>query len=251
MQTTEVNKYWQISDYLIDKINNKDFKIGEKLPSEMELSDRFKVNRYTVRQAMSKLVNLELAEALQGKGYFVTAKPPELIYPISSQTQFSQRMKQMGKEHAVQLLDWKLDLPSQHEAEQLKIDRDEYVYHLEIVRSVEKKVLSYSTTTLRAKFIPGFDQYMHDLKSLYGLLKEKYYIVPSRQYSMIQARLPFSNEAQHLHISLESPLLIMESVSNHPSGEALEYNYTRIRGDMNKCFIQVADVTSIPLSSNK
>lgn len=245
MNMTETNKYWEISDYLMKKINSKELMIGEKLPSEMELSDRFKVNRYTVRQAMSKLVNLELVEAMQGKGYFVTPKPSEVLYSISKKSQFSRRMRKLGKEHYLEMLEWEYTNPSESGAVHLKIHPDHLIYRLNVRRYVENKVLSYSTTALRADFLPDLNKHLPELQSLYSLLETEYNLVPSRQYSIMQARLPLSDGAKHLQISLEIPLMVMESVTNHPCGMPLEYNYTRIRGDMNKCYVQLADVQNM------
>ena len=53
---TGVPKYIQISHWLMEMIQKGRYGLHEKLPSELKLSELFRVNRNTVRQAISDLV---------------------------------------------------------------------------------------------------------------------------------------------------------------------------------------------------
>ncbi len=48
--------YQQVKNYLIRKIESKEYAEGEKLPSERDLSDKFQVSRMTARNAILELV---------------------------------------------------------------------------------------------------------------------------------------------------------------------------------------------------
>lgn len=63
----------QISDQLRAEIGSGRFEIGDKLPSQAELCDRFLVSRTVVREAIASLQSDGLLEARQGAGVFVTA----------------------------------------------------------------------------------------------------------------------------------------------------------------------------------
>lgn len=63
--------YNQIVDYLRDKIINNDYKEHEKLPTELELSNQFKVSRITSKRALEELKQEGLIYRVQGKGSFV------------------------------------------------------------------------------------------------------------------------------------------------------------------------------------
>lgn len=60
-----------IADELKLRILNKTWKVGEKLPSENDLSKEFNVNRLTVRLAITKLNTLGIVETKTGEGTFV------------------------------------------------------------------------------------------------------------------------------------------------------------------------------------
>ena len=53
-----------------------DDKYAEKIPSERELMERFKVSRTTIREAVNHLVNEGLLEKLHGKGTFIKKHRP-------------------------------------------------------------------------------------------------------------------------------------------------------------------------------
>lgn len=61
-----------ISEKLRQQIQAGDYQPGEKLPSEHQLMEAFKVSRITVRRAVANLVSQGLAKSQQGRGVFVT-----------------------------------------------------------------------------------------------------------------------------------------------------------------------------------
>jgi len=62
----------EIVNQVIDSIKNNSLKVGDRIPSEIELTNIFKVSRGTVREAMKSLENFGLIEIKKGKGTFVT-----------------------------------------------------------------------------------------------------------------------------------------------------------------------------------
>ena len=67
-------KYTEIYEYIKNKILNDEYKAGEKLPSEHELTSLFDVSRNTVRRAINQLSFEGLVASVHGKGVFVLEK---------------------------------------------------------------------------------------------------------------------------------------------------------------------------------
>ena len=62
----------QVADEILDMIvMKKQFKIGDKLPNETELSALLNVSRTTLREAIKMLVLQDIVEIKRGKGTFV------------------------------------------------------------------------------------------------------------------------------------------------------------------------------------
>jgi len=65
---TKRNHYEEIKDQLMRMILDGAFKVGDKLPSTKEMSERFGVGRSTTREALSALKAMGLIEIRQGGG---------------------------------------------------------------------------------------------------------------------------------------------------------------------------------------
>ncbi len=67
--------YTQLIAHFRERILDGSLPTGARLPTELELADRYKISRGTVRQAMGVLVNEGFLERVQGRGTFVRALP--------------------------------------------------------------------------------------------------------------------------------------------------------------------------------
>ena len=90
-------RYRQVADELLAEIRAGRIRVGGSFPGELELVERFKVSRHTVREALRMLGDLGLIERRQGVGtvlrsresneaYVQTIRSPEELmrYPASS-----------------------------------------------------------------------------------------------------------------------------------------------------------------------
>ena len=68
---TQELKYKAVYNWVLDNINSGALKVGEKLPSENELSERFGLSRQTVRHAVDILEQQKLVLRVRGSGTYV------------------------------------------------------------------------------------------------------------------------------------------------------------------------------------
>ena len=68
-------KYQQIYNSVVEGIENRDIKPGEKLPSIHELCAEFDVSKGTIERAYDLLKEKEIIEAVKGKGYYINYTP--------------------------------------------------------------------------------------------------------------------------------------------------------------------------------
>lgn len=81
--TAETRKlYQQVANSIADAIRDGTHRPGQRLPSERDLAEDYKVSRPTVREAMIALEIRGLVEARHGSGVYVTEAPrPEVAAP--------------------------------------------------------------------------------------------------------------------------------------------------------------------------
>ena len=72
----ETPRYQQIFVALRDSIAQGRYRIGDNLPTEVELCEQFGVSRYTVREALRRLVEQGMLARRQGSGSEVIAAEP-------------------------------------------------------------------------------------------------------------------------------------------------------------------------------
>lgn len=72
MKKNEISLPWQVAETLKERILlKKEYKVGDKLPNEIILSEQLNISRTTLREAIRILVNENLLEIKRGKGTFV------------------------------------------------------------------------------------------------------------------------------------------------------------------------------------
>lgn len=64
--------YMKITNELREKIYNEEIKVGERLPTEMELIEEYKVSRITAKRALEDLKNEGLITRVRGRGSYVS-----------------------------------------------------------------------------------------------------------------------------------------------------------------------------------
>ncbi|MCA9194906.1 MAG: GntR family transcriptional regulator [Planctomycetales bacterium] len=62
-----------LRESILELIRDNGLRVGDKLPSEMEMTERFNVSRPTLREALKLLEMDAVIEARQGKGRFLSA----------------------------------------------------------------------------------------------------------------------------------------------------------------------------------
>ncbi|WP_334174778.1 FadR/GntR family transcriptional regulator [Pseudoxanthobacter sp.] len=73
----------KVADILRDEIQRGVFRPGERLPTEVVLSETFGVSRAVIREAIFALKQDGILESYQGRGIFVAEAPPELTFRLA------------------------------------------------------------------------------------------------------------------------------------------------------------------------
>ncbi|WP_406541983.1 GntR family transcriptional regulator [Clostridium ljungdahlii] len=74
------HKYEKVKEEIISWAVNEKYKPHEKIPTESELMELFKVSRHTIRRAISDLAAEKYLYRLQGSGIYVSDFKQNEIY---------------------------------------------------------------------------------------------------------------------------------------------------------------------------
>src|SRR5688572_4437305 len=95
--------YLQLKKALIADIDAGQYKPHERLMSERELGEKFKVSRMTVRQALIEMIREGILYTQAGKGTYV--RDSKIKQELQTLTGFSQDMAARGATVAAQVLE--------------------------------------------------------------------------------------------------------------------------------------------------
>lgn len=134
--------YQQVADSIINMIEIGELEKGDRLPTEYDLVDKYKVSRATIRKAIAQLVEKDMITVSPGKGMYVKNTLIEMdfnelkgIYEI---------LTQQGVETYTKLHNFEKVIPPPHILKRLNLPQEEEVYLIERIYFVENNPLAFS-----------------------------------------------------------------------------------------------------------
>lgn len=202
---------------------------GDCLPAEGELALRFGVNRHTLRRAVDELVDAGLLERRHGRGVFVL--DTQLDYQIGKSTRFTENLAALGL-LAVNRILRKQTLPAiARVAQRLALAEGEAVHWVESLRTVDGRPMCVISHFIPAQRFPDLIT-RYEEGSLHQFLSTNYGCQLRRTESHVTAMLPQGDDAKHLGMPQNRPVLRVKSVNvDERDGAPVEYAITRFRAD--------------------
>lgn len=220
--------YCQLMRFIISEIGCNKLKENDKLPSERELSEKYKISRDTVRQAIAQLEKMGYVYKIHGKGCFVASSPlSKHMYKFSD---FTYEMKKIGKELVSKLIKIELIPADKDLISILNVSKESMIYKIVRIRMIDSVPLIFERTYLSSNC---FDQkYTEEMikSSLYSVLKKNYSINFTKSEETFFPVIPDREIAGHLNIMEFQPLVKIERLSytdNHP----VVFTERFVRGD--------------------
>lgn len=243
-----IPKYLQISTWLKELIQTGRYKPGEKLPSEIELSQTCGVNRNTLRQAVAELTAKGLLRKERGTGTFVTAPAPaELRQKLERISSFTELMHNSGIAQKTRILEKKIAPARDDIARALFLGSNKNVVVVRRVRAGNGTPYIYEESYLPADLFRGILD-MDLTGSMYKLISEQFNVVLARCKQTISAVNLNAKIARILELPANTACIFMESLTFDENSMPIEVLYSYHRGDKYKLEIELGRYHS---TSNK
>ena len=226
-----IPKYLQISTWLRESVQMGRYKIGEKLPSEIELSQMCGVNRNTLRQAISELTAQGLLRKEKGMGTFVAASEPVAMkHKLNRISSFGHELYQAGIQEGTQLLEKGYESPPNHVARSLALGSGSKVIAIRRLRTGDAIPMIYEETYLPIDLFKGILE-MNLTGSMYQIFTKAFNIVLARCEQTIRAVNLNEKIARLLGLKKNAAALYMESVTYNDHNIPVEVLCCYFRGD--------------------
>ena len=220
--------YYQLKELLKEQIKNS--KVGDTIPTEIELCEHFKISRPTVRQAISELVAEGYLRRSKGKGTFVHAPKIRRDFLLVLES-FNKEMSEKGFNPSTRLLSLKKTFPDGLVAERLMLPVSSKVMYIRRLRFTDGIPLMVVNSYLPAKMVRGIEKFDLEANSLHFVLKNDYKYEFGRATRSIEAIPAEQKIAELLEIEEGSPVQFIETLIYLTDGTPLKYAKAWYRGD--------------------
>ena len=162
--TVDVPRYAQIFDTLTKRMQAGRYPVDMRLPTESELCEEFSASRFTIREALRRLVEQGMVQRRQGAGSVVVSTTPQARY-VHSLSSLSDLFQFALDTHYDMLSTSQVTLEAQV-AEDVGVSAGERWHRVEGLRSHEKggNAICY----MHSYIAPRAKAYVRDLKRCVG-----------------------------------------------------------------------------------
>jgi GntR family transcriptional regulator len=228
--------YFQIEEQIKQQIESGELKQEGVIPSEREYTEKYKISRMTVRQAINNLVNDGYLYREKGKGTFVARKKIE--QPLVGLTSFTEDMKSRGMKPGSKLISFDVIPAGASIAQSLKINEDDLVYEIFRVRLADNVPMALETNYISSNLIQGLTRDIVD-RSLYDYIENTLRLNIGHAMQTVESSLVRENEREFLGIQKNAPILLIQRQTFLEDGTPLEFVKSSYRADRYKFVIQM------------
>ena len=221
--------YQQLYEIFRGKIAHGEWKPGDMIPAESELTELYQVSRNTVRQVLDLLVTERLIYRQRGRGSFVAH--PTLEQSMVRIISFTEDMRQRGFKPGTRILSASLVPASLDIAEKLDVEAGEPLACVERLRLADDEPMSIEESFLVHRYCPGVLQHDYAAQPLREILERDYGIRLVRARQLIRAVDAPKRLTDVMEIKPRSALLTIERVSFSQESIPVEFLRLYHRGD--------------------
>ena len=217
-----------IYDTLRAEIVDGSFNAGDKLPTEKEFSERFQVNRHTVRRALSELSQVGIISVRRGSGAYVSEGVLE--YKIGRRVRFSQNVVDLGRTPSNRVVRSEFVKLEDRIAERMTVKPGRSAVLLESIGEADGTPVCFSQQYFPADRFPDFPAVVDETQSISIAFKRYGVIDYVRVWTRISAVAPSRTIAKKLQQPDNAPVLRAEALNHDMAGQPIEYGVTYFAG---------------------
>ncbi|MFD2729532.1 GntR family transcriptional regulator [Enterococcus camelliae] len=226
--------YIQIHDEMKRKIEENIWKIGDRIPSERELSIQFGVSRMTLRQAIQNLSDEGILERKVGSGTYVANQ--KVQEKMTGTTSFTEIMLSQGRTPSSKVTSYFVTSPSSSEIEKLRLHEKQQVLRMERIRYADGVPICFEIASIPEYLINHFTKEAITT-SFYRILEDEGYKI-GRANQTISATIASEKIADFLNIKRGEAVLRLRQTSFFEDGTPFEYVRTQYVGSRFEFYLE-------------
>jgi GntR family histidine utilization transcriptional repressor len=179
-------RYAQIKTYIRNQIESGQWKVGERIPSENQLSQDFVVSRMTARRAVQELADEKLLQRAPGLGTFVAE--PQAVTAVLEITDFAQQFSHSNPQYSNRILVLQEIAAEKNIAAVLGLNEGDQLFHSIVVHYRDSAAVQWEECFVNPQLAPAY------LKQNYSKVTPQAYLnwaaAATRVEHQVQAVMP-------------------------------------------------------------
>jgi GntR family transcriptional regulator len=229
-----ISLYGQVEFALRNKILSGQYDLGEKLPSENELVEKFGVSKITIRHAMARLEADRLITRKSGKGTFVAD-----TISVPKQIMFTHMMRDIvldAERYESKLLGLQTIRAGESRIPKditsfFNITKDNEIVRIQRLRLLKNVPIYYIENYLPLDIAKNIEKKDLAKLPLMKILREKLGIKVGGGDLYIEAIAAEPDIADVLKCETYTPLIVRRVLYRHESGDSLEFTINFMRAE--------------------
>lgn len=203
----------RLEAYIRNNILSGEWKVGDRIPTEVQLAEEFSLSRGTVRTIIMQFVGEGLLYRIQGNGTFVAAPRTHMpFHALGLRAQMDEKLHIF----VVRVARAELVKPPEWVAAEMKLGPNTKLFCLERARYrtvPDSTPCIYQYDWILPELAEGLDQNALVLGRLGAQLERNHGVKPARVREWVEAAGATALEASELKISVGAPVLIVDMMS--------------------------------------
>ena len=222
-------KYISIYNDIVDKIENEEYAVNEKLPSEKNLMELYAVSRDTIRKSLNKLEQNGYIQKVNGKGSIVL-DTQKFNFPVSKVVSFKELSAELGEEAAtiVEVLD--CGTVSKKLMNKLNVSAGENVWTIIRTRKIDGQKVILDKDYVPEKFIPHLTKDICQ-NSLYRYVEEDLGYKISHARKEITVQFATQEDKEYLDLNDFDMVVVIKSYTYLDDASLFQFTESRHRPD--------------------
>ena len=232
--------YIRVRDDLLARIEDGTYSPGSVMPTELELASLYGVSRPTVRQALSLLAEEGIIERHRKRGTIVADRRLESHF-VEKLVGFEGQRPLVDESKSGmtnKVLAFRRVVPRESVAKAMELERDQEVYLLMRLRSVDGEPQVIATSYTPADLYPTLMEHDFEHESLYAVFALLGHPIETVEREL-SVEMPEPTLAELLAIDLRVPCFVFDSIGRTRTGRVVEYSHVLYRGDTNRFTIRL------------
>lgn len=221
--SSSIPKYRQVQHDILEKIQNGEFQVGDRIYTEKEICEKYNVSSITARRALNELANNNYITRYPGKGSFVSMRNP-ISHNLKGFYSFADEMKQKGLVASNEVIFLgEVDTPPEV-SEFFSIPKESKSFYIQRLRIANDEIIALDHSYFPVYMKNWIDEEkLEKVGSIYSILKQNG-VTPNRALESFEATLLKEEEAKLLKIKENTAVMKVNRLT-YSNETPIEYNF--------------------------